>query len=182
MKRHAIRRFLTAGAVAATVLTANNAMAAVDMFIKVGTITGDSLDKVHKGESDVLAWSWGTSRGTAQTKKGLLPPACVQDLSFTKYIDSSTSDLILNGVTGAVVATARLTVRKAGALPIDFLRLEMTNVSVAAYTTGGSGGEDRLTENVTLHFDTMTGFYKQQNPDGTAGPEESFFVSGGCSQ
>jgi type VI secretion system secreted protein Hcp len=183
MKRNGIRRFLTASAVAAGVLTASTAMAAVDMFLKFGDIEGESQDKVHKGEIDVLAWSWGASKGTAQTKKGLLPPACIQDLSFTKYIDSATPELILNGVSGAVVPTARLTVRKAGETPIEFLRLEMTNVSVASYSTGGSGGEDRLTENVVLHFDAMTGVYKRQNPNGTPGPEETFSISGGgCPQ
>ena len=179
MKRSAIRRFLTAGAVAASVLTANSAMAAVDMFIKIGNIVGESQDKDHKNEVDVLAWSWGASRGSAQTKKGLLPAACIQDLNFTKYIDSATPEIILNAVTGGVVPTARLTVRKAGVTNIEYLKLQMTNVSVSSYSTGGSGGEDRLTENVTLHFDTMIGVYRRQLVDG-AGPEETFTVSGDC--
>lgn len=43
----------------------------------------------------------------------------------------------------------------------------MTNVSVVSYSTGGSGGEDRLTENVVLHFASMQGAYVTQNPDGS---------------
>ena len=43
----------------------------------------------------------------------------------------------------------------------------MTNVTVVSYQTGGSGGEDRLTENVTLHFEALSGVYRQQNLDGT---------------
>ena len=35
---------------------------AVDMFIKVGTIEGESVDKTHAGKIDVLAWSWGMSQ------------------------------------------------------------------------------------------------------------------------
>ena len=180
MKRGVCRGWLTAGMLTAGVLTSNSALAAVDMFIKIGDIKGESTDKTHKGEIDVLAWSWGASRGTARTKKGLLPPACIQDLSFTKYIDKASADLILNGVTGLSVPTAVLTMRKAGIQPIEFLRLEMSNVSVSSFATGGSGGEDRLTENVTLHFDSMRGVYRQQNPDGSAGDEDSFDISGGC--
>lgn len=161
-------------------LAANTAFAAVDMFIEIGNIAGESLDDKHKGEIDVLAWSWGQSRGTAQTKKGLLPPACIQDLSFTKFIDSATPELILDGVSGAIEPSAVLTVRRAGGTQIEFLKLEMQGVSVTAYQTGGSGGEDRLTENVTLHFETMTGTYRKQNADGSAGPPESFTVSGTC--
>ena len=35
---------------------------AVDMFIKIDTIPGESKDDKHKGEIDVLAWSWGLTR------------------------------------------------------------------------------------------------------------------------
>ena len=34
---------------------------AVDMFIKIGDLKGESSDKSHKDEIDVLAWSWGMS-------------------------------------------------------------------------------------------------------------------------
>ena len=182
MKRSRLKGLLTAGMLTAGVLTSTSAMAAVDMFIKIGNIKGESLDKVHKDEIDVLAWSWGASKGTAQTKKGLLPPTCIQDLSITKYIDRSSPDLILNGVSGFAVPTAKLTMRKAGESPIEFLTLEMSNVTVSSYSTGGSGGEDRLTENVTLHFESMTGVYHRQNPDGSAGPAVTFDIAGGCPQ
>ena len=40
---------------------------AVDMFIKIGDVKGESKDKTHKEEIDVLAWSWGVSNsGCAQ--------------------------------------------------------------------------------------------------------------------
>jgi len=43
--------------------------AAVDMYIKIEGIKGESRDKQHKGEIDVLAWSWGmTQSGTSNTK------------------------------------------------------------------------------------------------------------------
>ncbi|MCK9688689.1 type VI secretion system tube protein Hcp, partial [Scleromatobacter humisilvae] len=34
---------------------------AMDMFIKIGSLKGESVDKTHAGEIDVLAWSWGMS-------------------------------------------------------------------------------------------------------------------------
>jgi type VI secretion system secreted protein Hcp len=183
VKRNVWNGTLRAGVVVAGLLASSGVVAAAtDMFLKIGNIKGESLDKVHHDEIDVLAWSWGTSTGTGRTKKGLLPSACIQDLSITKYIDKATPDLIVNGVSGAVVPTARLTVRKDGVQPLEFLRLDMTNVTVVSYQTGGSGGEDRLTENVTLHFEALSGVYRQQNPDGTAGPEIPFFAGGGCPQ
>lgn len=182
MKRSAFKGLLGAGIFAAGLLASTPAMAAVDMFIKVGSIIGESTDKQHKGESDVLAWSWGTSKGTARTRRGLLPQTCVQDLSFTKLLDRATPDLILNGVAGPVLDKAVLTMRKPGDSPIEFLRLEMRNVYVSSYATGGSGGEDRLTENVTLHFESLFGVYRLQNPDGSPGLEVPFEITGGCAQ
>ena len=35
---------------------------AVDMFIKIDGIKGESADDKHKEEVDVLSWSWGMSQ------------------------------------------------------------------------------------------------------------------------
>ncbi len=35
---------------------------AVDMFIKIGDIKGESADSAHKEEIDVLSWSWGVQQ------------------------------------------------------------------------------------------------------------------------
>jgi type VI secretion system secreted protein Hcp len=168
MKRASFKGFLTAAMIATGLSASTNALAAVDMFIKIGEIKGESTDARHKGEIDVLAWSWGESRGTAQTRRGLLPRACIQDLSFTKYIDAASPQLIINGISGEIVPTAVLTVRRAGDTPFDFLKMTMRNVIVSSYSTGGSGGEDRLTENVVLHFDSLEGQYQKQNDKGGA--------------
>ena len=45
-----------------------------------------------------------------------------------------------------------MTVRKAGENPVDYVNITMSPVLVTSLSTGGSGGEDRLTENVYLEF------------------------------
>ena len=35
---------------------------ASDIFAKIGDIKGESLDSKHKGEVEVLSWSWGISQ------------------------------------------------------------------------------------------------------------------------
>jgi type VI secretion system secreted protein Hcp len=180
MKRQTLRAFLTTGVFATSLLASSNAMAAVDMFLKMDGVTGgESQDAKHKGEMDVLAWSWGQSTGDARTRRGREPAVCVQDLSLTKYIDSASPELIMNSLMGEVAPTAVLVVRKAGEQPQEFLTLTMRNVTVAAYNTGGSGGEDRLTENVVLHFESMQGQYRRQRPDGTLDPPIIFEIAAG---
>jgi type VI secretion system secreted protein Hcp len=93
----------------------------------------------------------------------------VQDLSFTKYVDSSTPKLMLACCGGTHYDDATLVVRKAGGKPVEYIKIKMTEVLITSLSTGGSGGEDRLTENVTLNFAKVTVDYVPQKDDGTAG-------------
>jgi type VI secretion system secreted protein Hcp len=144
---------------------------AMDMFIKVGDLKGESKDSVHKTEIDVLAWSWGVSNsGSAHVGGGAGAGKCnVQDVSLTKYIDNSSPDLLLAACNGKHFPEAKLTVRKAGETPLEYLIITMTDVLITSVSTGGSGGEDRLTENVTLNFAKVKVEYTEQTEKGVAG-------------
>ena len=137
---------------------------AVDMFIKIGDISGESRDKTHAGKIDVLAWSWGVSNsGTTHTGGGGgAGKANVQDLSFTKYVDKASPPLLLASMKGTHYDEATLIVRKAGGTPLEYLKITLTEVLVTSVSTGGSGGEDRLTENVSLNFAKIKYVYQPQ--------------------
>ena len=182
MRRTGLKGLVAAGVVATGVMASGSPALASDMFLKIGNIQGESQDAKHKGEIDVLSWSWGQSTGAARTRRGPVPTACAQDLSFVKEIDSASPALIMLGVTGDVVPDAKLTVRSSGENAAEYLILQMTNVSVPSFQTGGSAGQDsKLTEQVVLHFESMKGEYRRQNPDGSfAGPPIYFEVSGAC--
>ncbi len=154
---------------------------AVDMYIKIGELKGESRDKAHKDEIDVLAWSWGISNsGSAHVGGGAgAGKANVQDLSFTKYVDLATPSLLLAACNGKHFDTAKLVVRKAGEKPLEYILITMTEVLVTSVSTGGSGGEDRLTENVTLNFAKVHVQYVEQTKDGAAGgkPEMTYNIA-----
>lgn len=142
---------------------------AVDIFIKLDGIDGEAQDSAHAGEIDVLAWSWGASQ-SGTTHMGLGSgggKANVQDMSFTKIIDSATHTLWQRVFDGGHIAEGTLSVRKAGGTPLDYLIIKMTDVIVSSVSTGGSGGEDTLTENVTLNFAKVELDYVPQKKDGT---------------
>lgn len=142
---------------------------AVDMFINIDGAKGESKDAKHKEEIDVLAWSWGMSQsGSFHTGGGGgAGKVNVQDLSFTKYVDKSSPNLMLFCSNGKHLKEALLTVRKAGENPLEYIKLKLTEVMVTSISTGGSGGEDRLTENVTLNFAKYELDYTPQKPDGS---------------
>lgn len=147
---------------------------AVDMFMKFDkpALAGESQDKdaKHKDSIDVLAWSWGMANaGTGHTGGGSgAGKVSVQDLSFTKYVDKATAGLMLACSKGEHIPKATLTVRKAGGTAVEYIVIVMEHVLITSISTGGSGGEDRLTENVTLNFKTVDYKYQPQNTEGAA--------------
>ncbi|GGF11214.1 protein hcp1 [Aliidongia dinghuensis] len=148
---------------------------AVDMFLKLDGIDGEAKDSVHKKEIDILAWSWGISNsGTFHMGGGGgSGKANFQDISVTKYIDSSSNALMLNCSSGEHVATGTLTVRKSGGKePLEYIKLELKKILVSSISMGGSGGEDRLTENVTLNFAEFSYGYTEQKEDGSGEAEK----------
>jgi type VI secretion system secreted protein Hcp len=144
---------------------------AVDMFLKIPGIKGESQDKTYKEQIDVLSWSWGMSQsGTTHVGSGGgSGKVNVQDMTLTKYIDSSSPLLMLACCNGKHYDEALLVVRKAGENPVEYVKIKMKEVIVSSLSTGGSGGEDRLTENVTLNFAQVAVDYTPQNPNGSAG-------------
>jgi type VI secretion system secreted protein Hcp len=142
----------------------------MDQFIKIGSLKGEAEDKTHKDEIDVLSWNWGLSNsGNAHVGGGLGAGKCnVQDLSFTKYVDNATPDLMLATCNGKHFDKATLTIRKAGENPLEYLQITLEKVLVSSFSTGGSGGDDRLIETVSLNFAKVNVQYKQQTDTGSA--------------
>jgi type VI secretion system secreted protein Hcp len=146
---------------------------AFDMHIKFGSgkvkIEGSSNHAKHKGEVPILSWSWGASNtgdlhGGTGASGG---KAHVQDISITKYVDSCSNSLLNTVCTGGRIDQAWLYVTNATGEQTDFLTLELSEgVLVTSYSTGGSGGEDRMTENITLHFGKFKYSFQPQDEKG----------------
>ena len=144
---------------------------AVDMFINMGDkIKGETQDAAQSktNDIDVLAWSWGMSQsGSFHTGSGGgAGKVNVQDLSFTKWIDSATPAIQLNCCKGLHIPEVKLIVRKAGETQQKYIEITMKKVIISSVSTGGSGGEDRLMENVTLNFAEVKFEYFKQDEKG----------------
>ncbi len=141
---------------------------AVDAFLKLEGIDGESSDEKHKGEIDILAWSWGMSQsGTMHMGTGGgAGKANVQDLSFTHWVDASSPNLMKVCCNGKHIPEAVLTLRSAGENPLEYLIITMKQVMVTSVSLGGSGGEDRFTENFTLNFAEVKVDYQPQSGTG----------------
>jgi len=145
---------------------------AVDQFLKIPDFKGESVAKGHADQIDILAWSWGASNSgnTHLGPGGGAGKSNFQDLSFTKYQDKATPELLKRVANGTHIKEAYLYVRKAGGKAEEYFSIKMEEIIVTSQSMGGSGGEDRLTENVTLNFAKFTLEYKVQKADGTLEP------------
>lgn len=145
---------------------------AVDIFMKLEGVKGESRDHAHKDEIDVLAWSWGMSNSGTTHIGGGEGKVSVQDISVTKWIDKASPDLMLLTANGKHFPKLELFVSKpcpAECVAYPYFKLTLEDVLVSSVSTGGSGGEDRLTENVSFNFAKVQWCYtaalKDGNPD-----------------
>lgn len=148
---------------------------AVDIFLKLTKIKGESQDASHKDEIDVLNWGLGMSQsGTVHMGSGGGGGKVdVQDINIVKYVDKSSNELIKSCTSGSHIEKGLLTVRKSGGeAPVEYFKLYMDKVMVSSYTTGGSkDGLDRIEENLTLNFRAFNIVYTVQDDKGAASGE-----------
>ncbi len=118
-------------------------MAAADMFLKIASIQGESEDKTHKDEIQILSFSWGVSnQGAGAYGSGSgAAKASVSDIQIQKLVDKSTPNLWKFCFSGKTVGDAEITVRKAGGdSPVEYLKYKLTEVFVSGVSDGGSDG------------------------------------------
>ena len=141
---------------------------AIDTYMKLGDLKGESQVKGFEDQIQVLAWSWGMSQAgtTHHGTGGGAGKVTVNDLSFTHYVDSATPNLIKAVCTGQHFPDCKLTMRKAGGSPLDYYVITLKDVIVTSVQTGGSAGEELLTENIALNFAEFEVSYQPQDNKG----------------
>jgi type VI secretion system secreted protein Hcp len=141
---------------------------AIDAFLKIEGVTGESVVKGMEGQIDILAWSWGASQsGTMHSATGGgAGKANVQDLTFTHHVDKASPTLLQFCCSGKHFTKATLTMRKAGDNPLNYVVITLENVLISGVSMGGAHGDDRLNETVTLNFSKFSYTYQPQDSTG----------------
>jgi type VI secretion system secreted protein Hcp len=139
---------------------------AADIFVNLGDIKGESQDNKHKGEIEVLSWSWGVTNSVAVAGSGVgAGRANFHDLSFTHKIDKASPLLMQACATGVHLKEATITHRKAGKGQQEFLVIKMNDVMITAL--GDADSEDESMETVSLAFAKIDVEYRPQKADGS---------------
>ena len=146
-------------------------MARGDMFLKLEGIEGESNDDKKKSHIEIDSFSLGgTNSGSfAAATGGGTSKVNLHDMHFTKNIDKSSPNLFGVLTAGKHIATATVTVRKAGGDPKDYLTITLSPCLVSSYNLSGHGGGGMPQESFSLNFDKMEVEYKTQDDKGTLG-------------
>ncbi len=145
-------------------------MAAVDYFLKIDGIEGESTDSKHKGEIEVLSFSWGETQTVGGPGSGSRARKVqMQDFHFTMMANKASPKLLLACASGQHLKDARFVARKAGKAQNEFLLYKFTDVLISSYQTGGSGGETLPMDQVSLNFNRIEVEFRSQKPDGSFG-------------
>ncbi|MGV3533488.1 MAG: Hcp family type VI secretion system effector [Chthoniobacteraceae bacterium] len=145
---------------------------AVDYFLKIDGIDGESADSKHAGDIQLESFSWGATQTGSHSfgGGGGAGKVSMQDFHFVMKNNKASPKLFLACAEGEHIKKAVLVCRKAGKEQQEFLKVTMSDLLVSSFQTGGSAhGEELPIDQVSLNFSKIEWEYKEQKPDGTVG-------------
>lgn len=131
------------------------------MFLNLEGVTDASAD--HKGEIEVLSYSFGVSVPETNTSGGGggAGKAMLQDLTIVKALDKRSPSLFLACATGKHIRTAGFTILTASAdeSPKEFASYKFSDVVIESVRQmGHEHGADFATEEITIDAARLTNF------------------------
>jgi type VI secretion system secreted protein Hcp len=150
------------------------------MFLKIdgakaGAIVGESQDSKHKGEIEVLGWSWGMQGHRDFSSNIPTGKATIRELRIIKRVDKA-STALMSALRNNEVIKATLTLRKTGKTPLEYLKISIENGAVNALDieAGDVAGGPTLVERVSFTFNKISVEYVPQGPDGLGQGQTQF--------
>ena len=150
---------------------------AVDIFLKIDGIPGESPDAKHRNEIQCESFDWGVQQagnmgngesplGLPSITRGKSAKAIFQNFTFKHRLDKASPKLIAACAQGIHIQTVALVLRKAGAQMTEFLKVTLKDVLVSSVTLESGGGDTIPMEVVALSYAEIEIAYIPQKVDG----------------
>lgn len=145
---------------------------AIDFYLKVDGIEGESQKDGHEKEIELHSWSIsGHNSGSfAQNTGGGTGKFSASDLNVSMPVSKASSKLLQACAKGSHIDSAVLSCRKSGgdSKPYDYLKIKLEHCLVASFQESGSSGEEAPSEAVALNFAKITfEYFAQDTSKGT---------------
>lgn len=148
-------------------------MAIADMFLKIQGATGEAVDADHKGEIEVISWSWGMKSSHSMVTGQAKGRVTVHELQVVKRVDQSSSTLMKFLYTNKPLNEVLLTVRKAGTTPLEYYTVELGGARITSVAIDTENAQ--LVERISLAFAKVKASYVPQDSSGAKGGGANVF-------
>jgi len=116
---------------------------AVDMFLKIDGIDGESVAIKYEKWVEALSFSWGIADAVKSGQPGKTPVARktqVSDFSIVKYLDSASPKLFEMCCEGARIPELNFSLVRAGEKQSEFYTIKLSDVLISSVSPGGAAG------------------------------------------
>lgn len=147
---------------------------AVDAYVYIENVKGESTDSKHQGWLECLSVNWGVTqpRSSVSSTAGghTVARAEMDDVTFVKYTDLSSPILMQLCATGKTLPKAKFEFYRADGSGerVKYFEMELFNVLVGHVEADLHPG-DLMAEHVGLKFSRVTYRYTQQRINGGTG-------------
>jgi len=151
---------------------------AIDVYLQIDGIKGESMDDKHKDWIECTSVNWGVSQprsATASTGGGHTAERCEhQEVVFTKLADLASPILLQTCSAGKTIPKAKLEFMRADGQGerIKYFEIELENVLIGSIAPAVHEGSI-IQEKVGLKFSKIKWKYTQQKVTGGAGGNTS---------
>ena len=151
---------------------------AIDVYLQIDGIKGESMDDRHKDWIECTSVSWGVTQprsATASTGGGHTAERCEhQEIALTKLADLASPILLQTCSAGKTIPRARLEFMRADGQGerIRYFEIELENVLIGGISPSVAEGSI-IQEQVGLKFSKIKWKYTQQKVTGGAGGNTS---------
>ena len=151
---------------------------AVDLYLKLDGVKGESPKDGHTDEIDILSFTFGATQtggfsGSTGTGGGT-GKADFGDLNITKGVDKSSPTLFQFCANGKHIASAKLTAQKvSGGTPVTYYVIELTDVMISGVHNQGAASDNQIVESFSLNFAKVKFSYTPQDNTGAGGGQVS---------
>jgi len=145
---------------------------AVDMFLQVDGVKGESADANHSGFIDIQSLSWGASQAASISGGGAgSGKVSFTDLTIAATMDSATPTILKHCASGKHLPKIKVSMCKAGGEQTEFSTIVLSDVLVTGTQFVGTGGGETTTINYSFQAAKVEHHYWVQGKDGSKGAE-----------
>jgi type VI secretion system secreted protein Hcp len=152
----------------------NEAIMAIDVYLQIDGIKGESMDDKHKDWIEVTAVHWGVHQprsATASTGGGhTAERASLSEISMRKLTDMSTPILLQTCAMGKTIPKAKLEFFRAdgNGARVKYFEVALENVLISMVKPYLGGDDSYLSENFNLKYSKIIWTYTKQKIGGGA--------------